>query len=310
MECDPKGRREDGPPGDGMITFFSVPKPFVGHIGVIQSNALRSWRRALPEGEILLFGDDEGIAEAARSVGAIHVADVEKNEYGTPFIDGIFQEVRSRSSFDTLCYSNCDIIFPPAISSVVSSLGGENYLAVGRRWDLVITEPLDLAREGTFGDLASMGKPNNHWAIDYLIFDKTWQVGMPRFLVGRAGWDNWMIYRARTAGLKVVDLSGSLQVYHQHHDHRHVVQSKGQFYGPESDHNLSLMGPCKFSIYDADFKMRDGRLVENRRHAIQRLLYRMVLKDEAWESGRKGLATMMAIKNKVDALTLGLIGDG
>ena len=45
-----------------MLTFFSTPKPFVGHIDVIQRNALRSWRQIHPDIEILLFGDDAGAA--------------------------------------------------------------------------------------------------------------------------------------------------------------------------------------------------------------------------------------------------------
>jgi len=49
-----------------MITFFTTPKPFRGHIGVIQRNAIESWKRIHPSAEVILFGDEEGAAEAAR----------------------------------------------------------------------------------------------------------------------------------------------------------------------------------------------------------------------------------------------------
>ena len=47
-----------------MFTLFTTPKPFQGHIGVIQRNALRSWKRLHPDVEVMLFGDDEGAAES------------------------------------------------------------------------------------------------------------------------------------------------------------------------------------------------------------------------------------------------------
>ena len=46
-----------------MLTIFSTPKPFQGHIGVIQRNAIGSWKQLHPDVEIVLFGDDEGAAE-------------------------------------------------------------------------------------------------------------------------------------------------------------------------------------------------------------------------------------------------------
>ena len=42
-----------------MLTIFSTPKPFRGHIGVIQRNAIESWKRIHPDVEIILFGDEE-----------------------------------------------------------------------------------------------------------------------------------------------------------------------------------------------------------------------------------------------------------
>ena len=41
-----------------MITIFSTPKPFRGHIGVIQRNALKSWTLLHPDVEMILFGDE------------------------------------------------------------------------------------------------------------------------------------------------------------------------------------------------------------------------------------------------------------
>ena len=43
-----------------MITFFTTPEPFRGHIDVIESNAIESWKRIHPSVEVIPFGDEEG----------------------------------------------------------------------------------------------------------------------------------------------------------------------------------------------------------------------------------------------------------
>ena len=61
-----------------MITIFTTAKPFTGHSGVIQRNALKSWKELHADAEVILFGDEEGAAEAARDAGARYVAGVER----------------------------------------------------------------------------------------------------------------------------------------------------------------------------------------------------------------------------------------
>ena len=75
-----------------MLTIFTVPKPFKEHIGVIQRNAIYSWTQ-LPGCEIILFGDDDGVAETAEEFGVKHVSDIEKNEHGTPLLDFVFEKL-------------------------------------------------------------------------------------------------------------------------------------------------------------------------------------------------------------------------
>jgi len=73
-----------------MLTIFSVPKPFHGRIGVIQTNAIRSWVLLRPACEVILFGNEEGTAEIASRFGIRHIPDVERNEYGTPLVSSVF----------------------------------------------------------------------------------------------------------------------------------------------------------------------------------------------------------------------------
>jgi hypothetical protein len=43
-----------------MLTIFSTPKPFHGHSGIIQRNALKSWTLLHPDVEVILFGIEDG----------------------------------------------------------------------------------------------------------------------------------------------------------------------------------------------------------------------------------------------------------
>ena len=93
-----------------MITFFSAPKPFAGHIGVIQRNAIRSWTLLHPDVEVILFGNEKGTAEVAQELGVRHEADVARNEFGTPLLHHIFRRAQETARHEWVCYSNADII--------------------------------------------------------------------------------------------------------------------------------------------------------------------------------------------------------
>ena len=73
-----------------MLSIFTIPKPFAGHIGIIQRNAVRSWLALRPSCEITLFGDEEGTAACASEFGVRHFPQLVCNEYGTPMLDDAF----------------------------------------------------------------------------------------------------------------------------------------------------------------------------------------------------------------------------
>src|SRR5260370_32270721 len=128
-----------------MLTVFSIPKPFVGHIGVIQRNALGSWMR-LGEGvQVILHGDDAGVAEAAREAGAEHAPDIERTEYGTPLVNSAFATAARTARYPLLCYVNADIMFTDELTCAAASIRKRNFLMVGRRWNVNISEPWDFS---------------------------------------------------------------------------------------------------------------------------------------------------------------------
>ena len=93
-----------------MLTLFTIPKPFRGHVGVIQRNAIKSWVMLRPACQIILFGDEEGTLEVAKEWGVHHMPEVARNEFGTPLLDSTFATAHRLAINNILCYANADIM--------------------------------------------------------------------------------------------------------------------------------------------------------------------------------------------------------
>ncbi|HYC59574.1 MAG TPA: glycosyl transferase family 2, partial [Thermoanaerobaculia bacterium] len=90
-----------------MISFFTIPKPFVDeHTSRSQINAIGSWKHAFPDAEILVFGDEPGIAEATQKLGVRHVPHIDRNDLGTPLLSSAFQSAEALATHRILCYLN------------------------------------------------------------------------------------------------------------------------------------------------------------------------------------------------------------
>src|SRR5260370_31847169 len=88
-------QRVDEPVASPILTIFSAPKAFAGHVGIIQENAIRSWLSLKPTPKIILFGDDAGTAGFARGLGVQVVTAVETNSHGTPLVSNMFSQADS-----------------------------------------------------------------------------------------------------------------------------------------------------------------------------------------------------------------------
>ncbi|MGH7900109.1 MAG: hypothetical protein ACRENZ_00060 [Thermodesulfobacteriota bacterium] len=231
-----------------MITIFSCPKPFRGHINIIQRNAIRSWTLLQPAPEITLIGEEEGIAQVCLEFSLHHIHEVERNEHGTPLVNALFAEAEKVARYPLMCYVNTDIIFMsdflPAVERALREKPGS--LMVGRRWDLDIREPLDFSKnwEAILKTILSeRGKIHLDTGIDFFVFPKGIWGEIPPFALGRTVWDNWLIYGIRSQKIPVVDLTEMLIVVHQDHDYAHYPGGiKALWEGEEAKNNLELAG--------------------------------------------------------------------
>jgi len=251
-----------------LLTIFSAPKPFTDpHIAIIQRNAIGSWTR-LPGTEVFLVGDESGLAEAAFEFGVKHLKDVARNPEGTPLVSSIFSLARQASSAPILVYVNADILLMPDLvhaARLVMAKAG-NFLIVGQRWDLDVTVPFDFSGDWVTrlqADTCKRGELHRPMGSDYFIFPRDCFVDMLDFAIGRAGWDNWMIYKARKEGWATVDATDSIMIIHQSHDYSHLPGGQPHYKLPETYENIRLAGGrevTRLTLLDADHKLVDGRL--------------------------------------------------
>jgi len=258
-----------------VLTIFTVPKPFLGHIGIIQRNAVQSWSRLRPACEIILCGDEPGTEEVAVELKAKYVPSIARNEYGTPLINSVFEQVERMASYQLMCYVNADIILLSDLLDAVRRIRFRRFLMVGQRWDIDLKEPWDFGQpdweERLRRYVIDCGVLHPPGGSDYFVFPRDGAIGkFPPLAVGRPGWDNWFIYSARKLGIPVVDASRAVTPIHQNHDYSHVPNRKGETYeGPEGDWNLSLIGG-----YDYAFLLLDATHIMTSRALFPALTYK------------------------------------
>ena len=252
-----------------MLTLFSIPKPFQGHIDTIQRNAIKSWKMLDPDVEVILFGEEEGVASAARELGVRHEPHVNRNEYGTPLLDSVFDRAQSIARHHIVGYANCDIVLLDDFCAAASRVAAwrEHFLMAGRRWDADITEQIDFSQPDWGEKLRNLAlhakKQRPPYWIDYFIFPRGQYCGkLPPFAVGRPGWDQWMIWYTRSVKIPVVDASRSVTAIHQNHDYAHVSRGfQGVMEGAEARNNAMLVGNSRhlLTTEHAQYVLEKGR---------------------------------------------------
>jgi hypothetical protein len=203
------------------MTIFSVPRSFVGSCGLRQRNAISSWQHLQPVCEVVLCGDDPGVAETAHALSVSHLPTVRKNICGTPLVNSVFEAAEKHSQNKYLCFVNTDIILMSDFIVAARRLCAIDrpFLMIGSRRNVTITEPLsfDPGWERRLQLLvrrnASIGA-----GLDFFLYPRGLWRRIPPFAFGRVHWDNWFPYAARLQGAMVVDVTPVTTVIHQEHD--------------------------------------------------------------------------------------------
>ena len=269
-----------------MITILFSPKPFVGNDAVNQRIALTSWRRALPDAELLCYGDGEGVAKACEDFSARLICDVPVSNTGAPRFDWIVHHAEREAKFDLQMFLNADIFLLPNFAKHFAKLPFTSFLAVSDRLNV----PERLLRDSTLMSLkdellalVDKGEAsfNGGEGSDLFVFKRGFWEKVPELAIGRAGYDNALMAYCIIKHKPLIDATNSILCLHPKHGYSHVKGGwKTTYQGEDVKKNLEILGtasiPC---LCDASHLLFPNGLRRNHRfHGLpHRLLVRTQL---------------------------------
>ena len=165
-------------------------------------------------------------------------------------LQDIYDQAQEVAHHKILCHVNCDIIlmsdFLRAVQSVLKVT--DHFLMAGRRWDVDLKNSLDFEktdRKRAFENLRSrpIDKGRHNGSTTFCFLRGLFYQKIPAFVIGRPGWDNWLLWFARSLGTPVIDASSVVCAVHQNHDYSyHPDAEKGVWGKRKSPAKLQVAG--------------------------------------------------------------------
>ena len=254
-----------------MITLFATPKNFTGIFKTIQLNALRSWRAISPDIQIIIFGDSEGSRESAEEIAGEYIPEVRSSSSGVPLLSDLFRQADKIARFPTIIFVNADIILPANLleNIYIVSQKFNRFLIVGHRWDMDLDKIIDFDDEKNCNLFWERVKTDSHkhacTGIDYFIYKRNQWGKIPDFIIGRPGYDNWLIWKARHNLIPVIDVSTEIRAVHQNHDFNFHNLTADPKIVPEPDGimNQKLHQGRTLNLLDCNYHIENGKIYKN-----------------------------------------------
>lgn len=266
------------------MTIFSLPRPFIdtdkGKFKIIQENAMISWKLTHPDTEVLIFGNESGVHQICDKLKFKHVPEVEVNNFGTPYLNDLFERAQQIATSNILCYLHSDIILVENLDSMIKEINKQfsKFLLVARRWDLFLKWNGTVENSIEYS-LKQIDFNNSHWkqflkeemhihgrlrqpgSCDCYIFTRDlYSKGhIPPFLLGRKGWDGWIIYDALQRTIATVDIS-SFKILHQTHMTKNQNLLPSLQWKIEGEGNIRLLAGRKKRVDQVPYFWKNNKL--------------------------------------------------
>ena len=194
----------------------------------IHNRTLRNWAALSPYMDPVLFVPHTEVNTSSWPMAAksqnwdVRILHDLRNEL--PIIKAMFMEILKSSNTPFVGYANADILFDTSLISTLSALSKSVHvqnkmtLVVGRRRNVNVTT-FDLGDGDDLDMISEMDQRQlfHGFAQDYFIISRQglpWD-DIPDFVVGRNGYDNWLVVKGQDWGLTLVDASRTLLALHQ-----------------------------------------------------------------------------------------------
>lgn len=249
-----------------LASAITTAKPFAGQTAIHQSNAIRSWM-GFTDQVFVFCGEQHDFFLDPLGVG--YVEDV-AHDSGLPFVNSMF------SKAELVCYesnlivwANADLILLPNIAEALerADLAFTEFLMCGQRWDIDLDYGIDFAGDWPAwlrGEVEHRGVLHSVSGKDWFAWKPPLRLRLPNLLVGRAGWDNFLLDSCIKAHIPVIDATEVVMAVHPNHDYDHLVGGlvEAHIEGPQVTRNLALANvpTDRGRISEATYKMTQGGL--------------------------------------------------
>ena len=213
---------------DSILTLFTTCPNFQDK-RYIYENTITNWHLLSPDVIPILFTDDHpsdprGIAYIAAQQGW-HVLPIPATSPGgIPVLRHMYLTAQKKFYTTFYGYANCDILFDRNLTDTLRSLqtyayGGhiDKLLVVGRRRNWSVEKGVNLAKLSMVGHYMKNSSLYISDAQDYFLTTRhgyPWTC-IPDFVVGRIGYDNWLVVAALVNQIPVVDATETVTALHQ-----------------------------------------------------------------------------------------------
>lgn len=205
------------------LLFVSTMKPMLDEFITEQTNAVLSWKQLRLKPEIIIFGDDKGVAEFCTTHGIKNVSVVKKNYKDVPLINDIITQGYGYSNdADYVIYINADIILLDDFCDTIEAFTRDfpnvkSCFLSAVRYDVRNYHLLDFAGEWR-KDLEESfrGEYATPDGIDIFVHKKGNYGDMKEFAIARGYFDTWMLNYALRNFEVTVDMTSTVKIYHQH----------------------------------------------------------------------------------------------
>lgn len=245
-----------------MITFFTCPKLHTGVTKIHQENCFKSLEKINVKKEIIIFDDINQFNNRNFDKNYYKIVhNIKKNEFGTPFVNKIFNEAIRQSKYEYLIYLNSDIILNDTCKdaiNIITKFKIKNFVGVGHRININLNDRISNFDATYIKNYINENfKTQNKWGIDYFIFKKNNFISIPNFLIGRTCWDNWILNKLKKKNYKLINCTTVIQCFHPNHNYSHIKSKKKNTHhkGTEREYNFKICGGYKnlYNLNDCNY---------------------------------------------------------
>lgn len=204
-----------------MLTIVSTCKPLTGEFYTEHYNAIMSWKNLRIKPNIIIVGNDAGVAEFCAQHNIKHIPEVRKLNNKRPLVNDIIKKAYENSNDDYFAYINADIIlmddFSDTFETFIKQYGHVNsFLLTAIRYNVDNFHLLDFKSDWQNDVIKTFkGYYEKPCAIDMFVHKRDNYLDMPDFPVGVYLFDTWMINKGISNFDMSVDITPTCKIYHQ-----------------------------------------------------------------------------------------------